>query len=128
MKSIIEDLQEQVEHWRQRAERAEGALQGRGWDTAVPPLTLYQTRLMRLLARQPYNADALAFAMGIDYEDTGKRSIYVHMHHIRRRLPAMIAPTQKLGKSYPYDVPDREALRAFLGMSLPEQAERRAAA
>ena len=125
MKSFIADLEEQVEYWRQRAENAEQMLRGTDWDVSIPPLTLYETRLMRLLARRPYTPNALAFAMGLEYERTSIRCIYIAIHRIRAKLPERIAPSGTRQYSAPYEVPDRAALKAFLTI---EAEDERAAA
>lgn len=121
MKSHIADLEEQVEYWRQRSEAAEMLLHGRDWGTAIPPLTLYQTRVMRLLARRPYSPDALTFAMQMEYDDTSKRCLYIAIFHIRNKLPANIAPSLARRNCAPYDVPDRDALKAFLNLNMQER-------
>ncbi len=122
MKTIVEDLEEQVEYWRDRAERAEqamrgGAVEAGNWCYRVAPLTLFQTRLMRLLAVGPMNTSALMIVMENDYPRTSDESMKVHLCRIRRMLPEHISPG--IGSPCPsvqhfYSVPDRPALRAFL--------------
>jgi len=125
MTTHYQDLEEQIEYWRQRAESAEAAICGARWNDAVPPLTLYQTRLMRLLARKAFTPEALALAMSLDYPETSKRCVYIQIFHVRNKLPWQIAPSPARKYSHPYDVPDRDALRAFLAGEAIEQ--RRAA-
>lgn len=122
MSTIIEELEEQVEYWRQRAESAELALRGGvkepgEWGDRVHPLSLFQTRIMRLLLRKDMNALAMQIALENDYPDTTEGSIKVHLSNIRQRLPKSIAPTRGApcrGTRHAYHVPDRQALKAFL--------------
>lgn len=112
--TIIEDLEQQVEHWRQRAEAAEATLKGNAWDTKVPPLTLYQTRIMRLLARADFSTPALIVGLGMDYPDTTPECIKVHICQIRKKLRGNIAPASTRGWNTVYRIPDRPALREWL--------------
>lgn len=129
----IEELEDAVETLRQRAEAAEAALRGGSegeWSERVEPLTLYQTRLMRLLAARPMRTSAIIAALAHEYPNTSDNSIKAHMSNIRRVLPAQIAPT--LGTPCPgnlhfYAVPDRSALKAFLATGVILQPQRRAA-
>lgn len=125
MSSLIAELEEQVEHWRQRAEAAEAILRGNDWDMKVYPLTLYQTRIVRLLSRADFSTPALIVAMAWDYPDTTADAIKVHICQIRKKLPARIAPTSDRGWNVVYRVPDRAALRDWLNAGL--RVERRAA-
>lgn len=124
MKTIIEDLEEQVEFWRQRAEAAEAALgMGDRWDVRAPPLSLYETRVMRVIAERPLTGTDAVRILSAWYPNTSNNSLDVLLHRIRRRLPADIAPSTRLnGSRYAFiEVPDREALKAFLETgALPE--------
>jgi hypothetical protein len=132
--SRIADLEEEVEFWRSRAEAAETALRGGSsepgsWSDRVYPLSLFQTRIMRLLARRPMTSIGLQIALQNDYPKTSDGSIKVHLSTIRGLLPPSIAPV--LGKPcrgthFVHRVPDPKALVFFLETGLTP-AQRRAA-
>ncbi len=127
MKSIIEDLQTEVETLRQRCEAFEALLGvASAWEAPVPPLTLYQTRLMRILARKDAPASAVARLMVCYYPDTSCDSIDVIVHRLRRILPAEIAPRHRKTRSDVLSVPDREALAAFLATGVLPDVRRAA--
>lgn len=113
-RSLVEDLEEQVEFWREKAERFERVLKGAGWDDPVPPLTLQQTRIMRIIAARPSLALTIADALQDDYPRIEPNTVKVQINKIRGRLPAHLAPRLCVPLT-PYTVPDREALRAFIG-------------
>jgi hypothetical protein len=114
-KTIIEDLREEVEHWRARAEAAEAALgMGDGWGVAVPPLSLQMTRIMRLLAARDMNPQTLLLTLEETYPKTTIGSLKVRLSTIRGMLPGHIAPFKRGGVGHAYTVKDRDALRAFL--------------
>lgn len=113
MNTIIEDLEEQVEYWRGRAERAEEALRGKRWECAVRPLTMGQTRLMRVLALHDCTAAMLLSAVSDDQPNVSPNSIKAQLSVIRTKLPGGIGPSYGYGGIY--TVRDREALKAFLG-------------
>lgn len=130
MSTIIEELEEQVEYWRQRAEAAEAALGiGDRWDVRTPPLSLYETRVMRVIAERPLTGTDAVRILSAWYPNTSNNSLDVLLHRIRRRLPADIAPSPRLtGSRYAFiEVPDREALRVFLDTGQLPQAHRQAA-
>lgn len=115
-KTIREDLEEQVEYWRQRAEDAEQALYGHKWDSVVKPLTLSETRIMRLIARRPMSQHQIALVMeNYSNADDVETLVKVMLCRIRRRLPENIEPIKYTRQFAPVEVRDREALRAFLG-------------
>jgi hypothetical protein len=118
----LERAQEEAEYWRNRAEAAEEALRGGStepgvWMELVYPLTLFQTRVMRLLARRGMSSVGLLQVLQNDYPNTSDGAIKAQLTAIRHVLPAQIAPVR--GKPYPgcfhiHYVPDPEALKAFL--------------
>lgn len=116
----IEALEDEVETWRCRAEAAEMALRGGSegeWVIRIAPLSLYQTRLMRLLSKRPMRTAAIIAALQADYPRTSDNSVKAHMSNIRRLLPPSIAPTLGIpcpGSMHFYGVPDRNALAEFL--------------
>jgi hypothetical protein len=128
MRTHIEDLELAVEYWRSRAEAAEEALRGGSsepgvWMEAVYPLTLFQTRVMRLLARRGMSSAGLLQVLQNDYPNTSDGSVKAQLTNIRHALPAEIAPVR--GKPYPgcfhiHYVPDPEALKAFLASGVLE--------
>lgn len=122
MKSHYQDLEDQVAYWQDRAERAESALRGRDWDGAVKPLSLSQTRLMRLLAGRDCSIAMFIAAMSDAQPNISDSSVKAQLCVIRTKLPQVIAPSYGYGGVY--TVPDREALKAFLS---GEQTERAAA-
>ncbi len=127
----IADLEEQVEAWRQRAEAAEGVLQGDRWDQPVRPLSLYETRVMRLLAKRDMSGSQLVDALLPDYPATNDNSLTTMICRIRARLPESLAPPCNVpvgwGVSATYTVLDRPALIRFLASGLLPATERRAA-
>lgn len=127
MSTIIEELEEQVEYWRARAEAAEAALgMGDQWGRAIHPLSLQMTRIMRLLVTRPMTAGQIADQLQAnDYPLTTERTIIVRICQIRRLLPGSIMPFSQ-GYSKGYRVADPAALAEFLATGvLP--AQRRAA-
>jgi hypothetical protein len=118
----IARLEEEVEYWRQRAEKAELALRGGvsepgKWGDRVLPLSLLQTRLMRLLAVQAMTSKALQLALRNDYPRISDGSIKAHFTQVRSVLPANIAPPRGApcpGTLHHYTIPDRPALAEFL--------------
>ena len=118
MRSHIEDLELAVEHWRQRAEAAESALRGVEWETPVRPLSLYQTRVLRILLLRDATGVQLVQAMGANYEQTSGGALKAQLSKMRRILPANIVPPCAVpcgwGVSSIYTIPDRGALAEFL--------------
>jgi hypothetical protein len=118
MRTHIEDLELAVEHWRARAEAAESALRGVEWETPVRPLSLYQTRVLRVLVMRDATGDQLVQAMGADYEQTSGNALKAQLSKMRRLLPAHIVPPCNVpagwGVSAVYTIPDRPALAEFL--------------
>jgi hypothetical protein len=133
--AMIAERDEAVEYWRQRAEAAELALRGGNmepgvWNERVYPLSLFQTRIMRLLARRDMTSLALQVILQNEYPDTTEGSIKAHLTHIRSRLPCSIAPPKGApcrGTRHPYSVPDRAALKDFLETGELPVSMRRAA-
>lgn len=127
MRSHIEDLEHEIEHWRQRAEAAEAALRGVEWETPVRPLSLYQTRVLRILVHRDATGVQLVQAMGADYEQTTGNALKAQLSKMRHLLPAEIVPPCAVpcgwGVSSVYTIPDRAALAQFLATGVvPEMA------
>ena len=121
MRTHIEDLEHQIEHWRQRAEAAEAALgQGAQWHRAVQPLSLQMTRMMRLLSARDMTAQDLLLVLETDYPSITIGSIKVRLSTIRGLLPGGMAPSKRGGTGHPYTVPDPQALKAFLASGVLE--------
>ncbi|HAH11525.1 MAG TPA: hypothetical protein DCL48_15635 [Alphaproteobacteria bacterium] len=114
MNSIIEDLEEQVEFWRQRAESLENAVAGKVWGVTVAPCSLYQTRLLRVLLKRDMMANHLLEVMLAEYPNTTHNAMKAQICLMRLKLPAHIVPPLKHKWSMPYTIPDRAALRTFL--------------
>lgn len=114
-RSIIDDLETEVETWRQRAESAEAALYGGKWDVARPPLGLQVTRVMRLLARRPMNSGQIYQCLEPFYPNLYPNTIKVCLSKARKVLPKAIAPKKHHTQFAEYTVPDLPALREFLG-------------
>jgi hypothetical protein len=126
----IEGLRLELEAMRQRAEAAEHALRGVEWETHVRPLSLYQTRVLRILAQRDASADAITEALQADYPDTSTNCLKAQISKMRKFMPREIVPPNAYnsgwGSSAVYTIPDRPALAEFLRSGvLPEQ--RRAA-
>ncbi|WP_287994208.1 hypothetical protein [Acidiphilium sp.] len=118
----IASLETDVEYWRQRAETAEAALKGGlEWDLARPPLTLAETRILRLMARRHVGAEAIVSVMQQSYPKFDTNSLKVRCYHMRRKLPHCIAPSYLERQYAPHTIPDLEACQAFLDTGrLPE--------
>jgi len=115
-RSIVSDLEEQVEYWRQRAECAEHVLRGDHWNKKVPPLTLQQTRILRLLAKRDMDAAAIARSLTDDYPTITAKAIMVRVSQMRTILPEHLRISSVIGQhGAPYRTPDKGALTAFLG-------------
>jgi hypothetical protein len=126
MRTIIEDLEMQVEHWRARAEAAEMALRGVEWETHVRPLSLYQTRVLRILAQRDASADTITEALQADYPGTSTNCLKAQISKMRKFMPREIVPPNAYnsgwGSSAVYTIPDRAALAEFLASGvMPEQ-------
>jgi hypothetical protein len=116
MKSIIEDLETEVEYWRGRAEAAEAALGmgGSDWDRAVSPLALQPTRVMRLLAARDMTCPEMVRVLAHDYPNITQQLVRTKLSQIRLLLPWDLMPTSAGGWARTYSVKDRPALVAFL--------------
>ena len=123
----IARLETELEAMRQRAEAAEAALYGSEdknlWRRPVAPLSLYRTRLARLLAIRDMTGAKLLAAMQGWYPTTSHNTLKAQLSYMRRDLPAHIAPPREApcgwGETALYTIPDREALRAFLDGQMP---------
>ena len=109
----IAELEEQVEHYRQRAEAAEAILRGGDWHAKVRPLSLTQTRIMRLLARYDLSTSAIMSALEADRPNISYNAVKVQISAIRRKIPDL-APLVAGAPGGIYTVPDRDGLRRFL--------------
>lgn len=114
----IERLETELEVMRQRAEAAESALRGDNWSRPVAPLSLYETRVLRILMKRDATGEQIVRAMSADYEATSTNSLKALLSRMRRRLPPDIVPPCCVpggwGVSAIYTIPDRLALAAFL--------------
>ena len=125
-KTIIEDLEERVEYWRQRAEDAEAELRHirtrvlsailgsddhpAVWNQAVKPLSIGDTRVLRLLAAQPCTREQIAAALG-----KSLNTVSVHIYRIRDKLPEHMHPSSLKFHNDTYTLPDISVVRKFLG-------------
>lgn len=120
-KSIIEDLEEQVEYWRARAEAAEMALKTEDWSVARRPLTLQMTRILRIIERKPTNLEQITRALEFDYPSITQNSVKVRISTMRQLLPAGVMPVKQGGAGHVYMIGDAEIARHFLATGeLPE--------
>jgi hypothetical protein len=114
----IEGLRLELEAMRQRAEAAEHALRGVEWETHVRPLSLYQTRVLRILAQRDASADTITEALQADYPGTSTNCLKAQISKMRRFMPREIVPPNAYnsgwGSSAVYTIPDRAALAEFL--------------
>lgn len=121
MKSIIEDLEEQVEYWRGRAEAAEAALRTEDWSVARRPLTLQMTRILRIIERKPTNLEQITRALEFDYPSITQNSVKVRISTMRQLLPPGAMPVKLGGAGHVYMIGDAEVVRRFLATGeLPE--------
>lgn len=118
----INSLELEIETWRTRALAAESAIQGDDWDVALPPLTLMQTRMMRVVARGSFTRQRIAKLLG-----TTGANVSTQLCLARGKLPEPIQPkpNNKNGGHYfsAYRVEHLEALRAFLNGVPADKAE-----
>jgi hypothetical protein len=127
----IARLETELEAATQRCKALQAFLSNNGdpkdWGVIVPPLTLYQTRLLRLVATRPLPGWEAVNILLAWYPGTTNNSLEAQLCMMRKVLPVAIAPAVRTTSRYsPIDVPDRAALAEFLaGGVLPEQ--RRAA-
>jgi len=111
----ISRLEEELEAMRGTVAAFEALLAGPGnWEAPVRPLSLYQTRLMRLVARKDVTGSDAVRVMGCYYPDTSPNALDCQLVYIRKLLPANIAPRVRRTKFDYISVPDRPALLAFL--------------
>ncbi len=114
----IDGLRTELETMRQRAEAAEAALRGDNWNRFVPPLSLYETRVLRILVKRDVSGEGIVRALRSDYETTTTNSLKAILTRMREKLPAHIVPPRCVpggwGVSAIYTIPDRLALAAFL--------------
>jgi len=97
-----------------RVSALEAMVKGEDWDAAVPPLSLQQTRAMRLIARKPVSPARLVSALACDYPRITPNSLTVTIFRCRKKLPPHIAPRILPSAAAPFEVADPDALRAFL--------------
>jgi hypothetical protein len=114
----IEGLRLELEAMRQRAEAAEHALRGVEWETHVRPLSLYQTRVLRILAQRDASADTITEALQADYPGTSTNCLKAQISKMRKFMPRELVPPNAYnsgwGSSAVYTIPDRAALAEFL--------------
>ena len=126
----IARLEEKLEAMRQRAEAAESALRGNDWDKVVPPCSLYETRVLRILAKRDATGEEIVRGLTANYEGTNTNSFKSILTRMRQKLPAAIVPPrsapQGWGCSSTYTIPDRDALKAFLATGEMPQVRRAA--
>lgn len=123
----IEALEEELEAMRQRAEAFEQAFGPGAWDRRVQPLSLYQTRIMRIIAKGDVTGTDAVRLMACYYPNTSMNSFDALLVHIRRTLPEAIAPNRRRSKHCVLTVPDRPALRTFLESGVLPEVGRMAA-
>jgi len=111
----IARLETELETLTQRCKAFEEALSAGGsWEARVHPLSLYQTRLMRLIARKDMTGAVAVRTLATYYPDTSSNAMDAQLVLIRRVLPAEIAPRVRSTKFDYLSVPDKAALIAFL--------------
>ena len=115
MRTHLEDLHLEIETLRQRCDAFEAAFgPGDAWSTPVPPLTLYQTRVMRLIAKREMTGNDALRILASYYPSTSDNALDSQLVNIRRAMPFDIAPRLRRSKFDYLSVPDRDALKAFL--------------
>lgn len=111
----IARLETELEAKRETVAAFETWLAGSGeWEAPVRPLSLYQTRVMRLIARKDVTGSDAIRIMGCYYPDTSANAFDCQLVYIRRTLPAEIAPRLRRTKFDYLSVPDRDGLKEFL--------------
>ena len=110
----IARLETELEAKRETVAAFETWLAGSDWEAPVRPLSLYQTRVMRLIARKDVTGSDAIRIMGCYYPDTSPNAFDCQLVYIRRMLPADIAPRLRRSKFDHLSVPDRDGLKEFL--------------
>lgn len=132
MMDAITCLEIEVERLTQRCKALQAFLSKSGspreWDRPVPPLSLYESRVMRLVGERPVTGGEAVNVLSAWYPETSSKSLDVILNRIRRRLPEEIAPAARLnGSRYALiDVPDRAALAEFLATGVLPDVRRAA--
>jgi hypothetical protein len=118
MKTHYQDLEDQVAYWRWRAEEAEAKLseQRKGFRHIVPVkgLTPMQTVIITALAERDLSSHELQKLLESADMATTQRSLNVQLCLMRKKLPEHLAPSRVYGWGGRYQIPNRDALKAFL--------------
>lgn len=118
MKTHYQDLEEQVEYWRYRAEEAEAKLSraalGFVRTKRVPGLSPAQSAIMQLLAVEDLTRKELHQLLEDGGMEMSPNTLKVQICHCRKLLPANIAPTLVRTWHGKYQIPDRNALNEFI--------------
>lgn len=118
MKTHYQDLEEQVEYWRYRAEEAEAKLSraalGFVKTKRVPGLSPSQSAIMQLLAIEDLSGTELQQLLEDGGVEINQRTLKVQICKCRKLLPAHIAPTLVRSWHGKYQIPDRDALNEFI--------------
>lgn len=118
MKSHYQDLEEQVEYWRYRAEEAEAKLSraalGFVRTKRIPGLTPSQSAIMQLLAIEDLTRKELHQLLEDGGMEMSQNVLKVHICKCRKVLPAHLAPTLVRSWHGKYQIPDRDALNELI--------------
>ncbi|MEO0606623.1 MAG: hypothetical protein AAFY82_00220 [Pseudomonadota bacterium] len=112
--SRIETLEEENEHLRQLNEDLRKAAASDEWDQLRWPLTLQQTRVLRLVHKGIYNRTQIARKIELDYPNFNVPTLNVVLTKIRRALPEAISPRRSKVYNSTLRVPDPETLGQYL--------------
>jgi hypothetical protein len=108
-------LAEDRAYWRDRCRRAEAAMRGSEWNLRLYPFTLYETRILRLLARHESCSNELFLTALYDGHrdiEPSIKSIRTLITRARSRLPRKIRI--EAIASFGYHTPHRNALARHL--------------
>lgn len=113
--AVARSLSEERDFWRERCRQIEASLIGDAWDVRVRPYTLWETRVLRLLARHEVcRFELLLHALYTvqDREGVDERTLRTVVSRIRTKLPASLSVTSV--RSVGWQVNNRKALQHYL--------------
>ena len=108
-------LSEERDYWRERCRQVEASVIGDAWDVRIRPYTLWETRVLRLMARHEIaRFELLLHALYTvqDREGVDERTLRTVISRIRSKLPASLSVTSVRGVGW--QVNNRKALADYL--------------
>lgn len=113
--TVARSLSEERDFWRERCRQVETSLVGDAWDVRIKPYTLWETRVLRLLARHEVcRFDLLLHALYTAHNREGVdiRTLRTVVSRIRTKLPRNLSVTSI--REVGWEVNNRGALQHYL--------------